>query len=677
MNVAWFTLSALAQDPAPEADPRAEAGNAETDAWMAESGRIGPLTDALTRLRIERQSGQNVVDHRAGATLWALREPDPANADQPDFRLWKSHTTLSLEREGTLVELPLPAGSDDTWRLCSSALSPDGSHALVARSDPPEDPTRPEKHHAVCHVALVDLESLGTVELGVFPRFSSAFGSDGTLWLTHRDRRHGPSTVERYDRAGASLGAVRRDRRWVRPVVVPGTEDADSLMWWSSPRTRRKRSRFRVRLDDGPWVRLPRGRWSWVGLVDGDLVLLTDRGGTPHRVVRIDPADPARQRWETLLTDTEIEPFRDVSLHGDTLLVTQAVDGVSRFTERPLVPDPAEPAAVSEPLGGPHQFVSVWRSLADPALVTTGGPEGLRSFTRALDGTYTELEAPNRTPVVFTSSLAISADGAKVPVSWAHAPGLEPTGDAPVWLRAYGGFGHSSNLWIGPVEILWLELGGIVGTVHARGGQERGAVWHDQATQENLGRTFEDVIAAAEWFVDEGWTRPGRLAISGASNGGLTAMACVAERPDLFGAGISQSGVHDLLGGKEMEGGWWGGEYGRPGNADQRAVMERYSPVARRPDPVPAVLLATGREDPTVPLEHSYRLKEAWGGLPGGPVLLRVYPWTSHAHHLPRKKRDAAWSEVLPVDRDRASAEELELLIRVFGLDWEPDREAP
>ena len=45
---------------------------------------------------------------------------------------------------------------------------------------------------------------------------------------------------------------------------------------------------------------------------------------------------------------------------------------------------------------------------------------------------------------------------------------------------------------------------------------------------------FDDFLAAAEWLIANGYTRPERLGIRAARNGGLLVGAAVTQRPDLF-----------------------------------------------------------------------------------------------------------------------------------------------
>jgi len=53
---------------------------------------------------------------------------------------------------------------------------------------------------------------------------------------------------------------------------------------------------------------------------------------------------------------------------------------------------------------------------------------------------------------------------------------------------------------------------------------------------ENKQTVFNDFIAAAEWLIQNRYTNPSRLAIGGASNGGLLVGAALTQRPDLFKA---------------------------------------------------------------------------------------------------------------------------------------------
>src|SRR5262249_18923187 len=80
-----------------------------------------------------------------------------------------------------------------------------------------------------------------------------------------------------------------------------------------------------------------------------------------------------------------------------------------------------------------------------------------------------------------------------------------------------------------------------------RGGGEFGEEWHKAGTLDRKQNVFDDFIACAEWLVDNDYTRPERLAIQGGSNGGLLTAACALQRPDLYGAVLSQVPVSDML----------------------------------------------------------------------------------------------------------------------------------
>ena len=89
-----------------------------------------------------------------------------------------------------------------------------------------------------------------------------------------------------------------------------------------------------------------------------------------------------------------------------------------------------------------------------------------------------------------------------------------------------------------PSTLAWLEAGGIYAQANMRGGSEYGQTWHEAGMLDKKQNVFDDYIAAAEWLIANKYTRPGKLAIRGGSNGGLLVAACMLQRPDLYGAVI-------------------------------------------------------------------------------------------------------------------------------------------
>merc|ERR1711969_242305 len=113
-----------------------------------------------------------------------------------------------------------------------------------------------------------------------------------------------------------------------------------------------------------------------------------------------------------------------------------------------------------------------------------------------------------------------------------------------------------------------------------RGGSEYGEDWHQAGMLDRKQNVFDDFIAVGEHLVEEGYTRPSRLAIAGGSNGGLLVGACVNQRPDLFAAALPAVGVMDMLRFHLFTIGWaWVSEYGSSEDAGQFETLRRYSPL--------------------------------------------------------------------------------------------------
>lgn len=156
------------------------------------------------------------------------------------------------------------------------------------------------------------------------------------------------------------------------------------------------------------------------------------------------------------------------------------------------------------------------------------------------------IEAPLRPKVHFPEFdnfvvkelLVSSHDGALVPFSIIHKKGIELNGQQPTLIRAYGCYGMSLKPVFLPDFLTWVEEGGIYCTSHVRGGGEKGDAWYQAGKKANKPNGWKDLIACAEYLINEGYTASDKTAIWGGSAGGILIGRAMTERPDLFAAVI-------------------------------------------------------------------------------------------------------------------------------------------
>ena len=128
-----------------------------------------------------------------------------------------------------------------------------------------------------------------------------------------------------------------------------------------------------------------------------------------------------------------------------------------------------------------------------------------------------------------------------------HRKDILLDGSTPFLIYGYGGFEISQlpSFWAGAYP--WLEAGGGFAMVNLRGGGEFGEQWHKNGMLLKKQNVFNDCIAAAEYLIREGYTKPERLAVRGGSNGGLLAGAMLTQRPDLFRAVVCEVPLLDMI----------------------------------------------------------------------------------------------------------------------------------
>ncbi len=236
-----------------------------------------------------------------------------------------------------------------------------------------------------------------------------------------------------------------------------------------------------------------------------------------------------------------------------------------------------------------------------------------------------------------------SKDGTRIPMIVTSKKGTPRDGTAPAILYGYGGFDISLTPAFSSAVLVWLEIGGIFAVANARGGGEYGEAWHQAGSKDRKQNVFDDFIAAAEYLVSQSWTSPAKLAIQGASNGGLLVGACMTQRPELFGAALPAVAVMDMLRFQRFTIGWaWTSDYGSSDDPDEFRTLLAYSPYhnLRHGVSYPPTFITTGDHDDRVFPAHSFKFAAALQHAQGGdaPILLEVETKAGHGAGKPTAK---------------------------------------
>ena len=236
-----------------------------------------------------------------------------------------------------------------------------------------------------------------------------------------------------------------------------------------------------------------------------------------------------------------------------------------------------------------------------------------------------------------------SKDGQRVPMFIAHRKDVVIDGNRPTMLYGYGGFNISQTPTFSITRLAWMEMGGVYAVANLRGGGEYGEEWHQAGTRLQKQNVFDDFIAAAEYLIEEKYTRPEKLAIFGGSNGGLLVGAVVNQRPELFGAAIPAVGVMDMLRFHQFTAGrFWVDDYGSSDDPEEFKALLAYSPYhnVKAGTKYPAVLITTADTDDRVVPGHSFKYAAAIQAAQAGdaPVLIRIETRAGHGAGVPTAK---------------------------------------
>lgn len=377
--------------------------------------------------------------------------------------------------------------------------------------------------------------------------------------------------------------------------------------------------------------------YSALDYVDGKFLVETNHKAPRSRVVAIDPAHPEESNWVEVIPQAA-EVLTHASTAGGKIFANYLKDATTRVK-------------VYSPQGKLENEVAL------PGLGTAGGFGGWPDDKEV----FYSFSSYNYPPTIFRYDLASrksqvfrktelafnptdyevkqvffsSKDGTRVPMFVVARKGLQQNGDNPALLYGYGGFNISLTPSFSPSLIALLDSGFVYCVANLRGGGEYGEDWHRAGMLLNKQRVFDDFISAAEYLIEQKYTRKERLAIQGGSNGGLLVGAVMNQRPELFRVGLPAVGVMDMLRFHKFTIGWnWKPEYGSSEEPEHFKNLYGYSPMhnIQKGKRYPSVLITTADHDDRVVPAHSFKYAAAMQEQAGkdNPVLIRIDTKSGH-----------------------------------------------
>jgi len=384
--------------------------------------------------------------------------------------------------------------------------------------------------------------------------------------------------------------------------------------------------------------------WSFVESSGEKLYFESDKDAPRHRVVTVDMAGD-RQPSTVVPEGTDV--IGNVLIANGQLVISRMHNAQSRLFAFGLdgqmlhevkLPTIGTIAGLSGRPNDPDLYVSFTSFLFPPQSYRYDFKSGALDLYKDASVDF------DRTAFVARQVFFESKDGTKIPMFLVHKKGLMLDGNNPTLLYGYGGFNISMTPAFSTSRLFWLEQGGVYAVANLRGGGEFGEEWHKAGTLDRKQNVFDDFIGAAEWLIDNDYTRPEKLAIQGGSNGGLLTAACTLQRPDLYGCVLSQVPVIDMLRYQKFTiGAYWKPDYGDPENAAAFKALIQYSPAhnVKPGTKFPSMLITTADTDTRVHPMHAKKFAAAVQAANAGdnPVLLRVETKAGHGAGKPTSKQ--------------------------------------
>ncbi len=272
------------------------------------------------------------------------------------------------------------------------------------------------------------------------------------------------------------------------------------------------------------------------------LYIVVNDTGKNFRLVTAPTQTPGKDHWKEVIPVRADTPLENVDVFQNFYVVTERVQGLpmirivqpNQLTKSIALPEavytvaPATNAEFSttkfrygyqSPITPPSTFEYDVNSSKSALLKQVKVPGGFNHDSYAVERVW-----------------APAKDGTKIPVTVVYRKDLFHKGENALYQYGYGSYGAVIPDSFSVKNLVLMDHGIVYALAHIRGGGELGDPWHDGGKMMTKKNTFTDFTDATEYLLKQGYGKPGRVGMEGASAGGLLMGAVTNMRPDLYKA---------------------------------------------------------------------------------------------------------------------------------------------
>jgi oligopeptidase B len=362
-------------------------------------------------------------------------------------------------------------------------------------------------------------------------------------------------------------------------------------------------------------------------------------GAVDFKVAKCPVNATAAANWTDFVPHEAGRFIEGINLYKNHMVREETVDALPRLVVRDMnsgtehaINFSEEAFDVSVSRGFEWETTKLRFSYNSPSTPTETYDYDMVDKSRKLLKTQEIPSGHNKDDYVVRRTVAVAADGARIPLTILHKKSTPIDGTAPCLLYGYGSYGISMPASFSTARLPLVDRGMVYCIAHIRGGQDRGYQWYLDGKLMKKQNTFSDFARAAEALAEQKFADPKKIVIEGRSAGGLLVGVVMNQRPELFAGvigGVAFVDVINTISDGELpltppEWTEWGNPITSKAAFDYMMAYSPYDQVKARA--YPPLLAQTALSDSQVtywePAKWVARLREA--APDAGPFLLHV-----------------------------------------------------